>query len=118
MATVHLHRDDLPDTLALNAPVSDRTHSALADRGFVRRPVASSERALPGRAAPSYIHEGAPACALLDGLEAYKAPPAGTPKEWHWRALAKATTPRVTKASRASTPFTRIGERTWQRLLE
>ena len=52
MATVHLHRDDVPDTLALlNALLGDRTHtapgyapddqgtgstfSALADRGLV-----------------------------------------------------------------------------------
>jgi hypothetical protein len=47
-----------------------------------------------------------------------KAPPAGTLKEWHWRALAKAYAAGDEGLEGEYGVYAHIGERTWQRLLE
>ena len=52
------------------------------------------------------------------GVKAYKSPAAGTLKEWHWRALAKAYAAGDEGLEGEYGVYGRIGERTWQRLLE
>ena len=52
------------------------------------------------------------------GVKAYKAPPAGTLKEWHWRALAKAYAAGDEGLKGEYGVYAHIGDRTWQRLLE
>ena len=95
------------------------TFSALADRGLVSVQWHRDQRARPGRAAPAHVDRGAAAQrAPGPGGKAYKAPPAGTLKEWHWRALAKAYAAGDEGLEGEYGAYARIGERTWQRLLE
>jgi hypothetical protein len=52
------------------------------------------------------------------GKPACKAPPPGTLREWHWRALAKAYAAGDAGLEGEYRNYAHIGERTWQRLLE
>ena len=52
------------------------------------------------------------------GVKPYKAPPPGTLKEWHWRALAKAYAAGDEGLEGEYGVYAHISERTWQRLLE
>jgi len=52
------------------------------------------------------------------GAKAYKAPPPGTLKEWHWRALVKAYAAGDAGLEGEYGDYAHIGERTWQRLFE
>ena len=50
------------------------------------------------------------------GTKAYKAPPVGTLKEWHWRALAKAYAARDEGLEGSYGDYANIGRPTWLRL--
>ena len=85
------------------------TFDALAARGLVQ---------VQTRGINSYTHlrittAGRKLVRSWTGAKAYKAPPAGTLKEWHWRALALADA-----AGEEGVDSNVAGWRTWQRLLD
>jgi hypothetical protein len=71
-------------------PGTGSTFSALADRGLVS--VQSHRVNVCGQGVPHVrmSPKGRQLARSWTGVKAYKAPRAGTLKEWHWRALAKA----------------------------
>jgi hypothetical protein len=88
------------------------TFTALADRGLIQ----VTERG-PGR----YTHirittAGRKLMRSWTGQKAYKAPPAGTLQEWHWRALAKVYAVADAGLAGGGDGDNWIGPRTWQRL--
>jgi hypothetical protein len=94
------------------------TFSSLADRGLIT--VRWKVRNARGNTVP-YLRMTTSGRRLVrswTGQKAYKAPPAGTLKEWHWRALAKAYVAGDEGLEGEYGVYARIGERTWQRLLE
>ncbi len=94
------------------------TFSALADRGLVS--VQWHRVNVHGQGVPHLrmTTNGRKLARSWTGVKAYKAPPAGTLKEWHWRALAKAYAAGDEGLEGEYGVYAHIGERTWQRLLE
>jgi hypothetical protein len=94
------------------------TFSALADRGLVD--VQWHRVNVHGQGVPHLrmTTNGRKLARSWTGRPVYKAPPAGTLKEWHWRALAKAYAAGDEGIEGEYGIYGRIGERTWQRLLE
>jgi len=94
------------------------TFSALADRGLVS--VQWHRINVYGQGVPHLriSTRGRQLARSWTGRKAYKAPPAGTLKEWHWRALAKAYAAGDEGLQGEYGVYAHIGERTWQRLLE
>jgi len=94
------------------------TFSALADRGLVS--VQWHRINVHGQGVPHLriSTKGRQLARSWTGQMAYKAPPAGTLKEWHWRALAKAYAAGDDGLEGEYGVYANIGERTWQRLLE
>ena len=94
------------------------TFSALADRGLVN--VQWHRINVHGQGIPHVrmTTAGRKLARSWTGQKAYKAPPAGTLKEWHWRALAKAYAAGDEGLEGEYGVYAHIGERTWQRLLE
>jgi hypothetical protein len=94
------------------------TFAALADRQLVT--VRWKVRNARGNTVP-YVRMTTAGRRLVrswTGATAYKAPPPGTLKEWHWRALAKAYAAGEEGLEGEYGVYAHIGERTWQRLLE
>jgi hypothetical protein len=94
------------------------TFSALADRGLVS--VQWHRVNVHGQGVPHLrmTTNGRKLARSWTGVKAYKPPAAGTLKEWHWRALAKAYAAVDEGLKGEYGVYGRIGERTWQRLLE
>jgi len=94
------------------------TFSALADRGLVS--VQWHRVNVHGQGVPHLrmTTNGRKLARSWTGVKAYKSPAAGTLKEWHWRALAKAYAAGDEGLEGEYGVYGRIGERTWQRLLE
>ncbi len=94
------------------------TFSALADRGLVS--VQWHRINVYGQGVPHLriSTRGRQLARSWTGRKAYKAPPAGTLKEWHWRALAKAYAAGDEGLQGEYGVYAHIGERTWQRLLK
>jgi hypothetical protein len=94
------------------------TFSALADRGLVS--VQWHRVNVHGQGVPHLrmTTKGRQLARSWTGAKAYKPPPAGTLKEWHWRALAKAYAAGEEGLEGEYGVYAHIGERTWQRLLE
>jgi hypothetical protein len=94
------------------------TFAALADRGLVSvqwHPVNVHGQGVPHLRMST---KGRQLARSWTGAKAYKAPPPGTLKEWHWRALAKAYAAGDDGLEGSYGVYAHIGERTWQRLLE
>jgi hypothetical protein len=95
------------------------TFDALAARGLIQ--VAIRLGGLHGGTLHPHLRmttAGRRLCRQITGQRAYKPPPAGTLKEWHWRALAKAYVAGAEGLEGDYGVFGHIGERTWERLLE
>jgi hypothetical protein len=94
------------------------TFSALADRGLVS--VQWHRVNVDGQGVPHLrmTTKGRQLARSWTGAKAYKPPPAGTLKEWHWRALAKAYAAGEEGLEGEYGVYAHIVERTWQRLLE
>ena len=92
------------------------TFAALADRGLIE--VDWRERNVWGQRKP-YIRltpAGRRLARSWTGQKAYEAPPAGTLREWHWRALAKAYAAGDEGLEGEYGDYGRIGWNTWLRL--
>lgn len=90
------------------------TFTALADRGLIQ---------VEERGPDRYPHirmtaAGRKLVRSWTGQKAYKAPPAGTLREWHWRALAKAYAAGDDGLEGEYGDYARIGWNTWRRLEE
>jgi hypothetical protein len=94
------------------------TFTALADRGLVN--VQWHRDNVHGQGVPHLrmTTNGRKLARSWTGAKVYKAPPVGTLKEWHWRALAKAYAAGDEGLEGEYGVYEHIGERTWQRLLE
>jgi hypothetical protein len=104
--------------LALVDQGTGSTFSALADRHLVE--VRWHHLNVHGQGTPHLrmTTKGRQLARSWTGVKAYKAPPAGTLKEWHWRALAKAYAAGDEGLKGEYGVYAHIGDRTWQRLLE
>src|SRR5260370_32493425 len=102
----------------LGRPGHRPTFSALADRGLVS--VQWHRVNVHGQGVPHLrmTTKGRQLARSWTGAKAYKPPPAGTLKEWHWRALAKAYAAGEEGLEGEYGVYAHIGERTWERLLE
>jgi hypothetical protein len=92
------------------------TFAALADRGLVQ--VEWRELNVWGQRKP-YLRltpAGRKLARSWTGAKAYKAPPAGTLREWHWRALAKAYAAGDEGLEGFYGDYANIGWNTWLRL--
>jgi hypothetical protein len=101
--------------------VDQGTHStfaALADRGLVS--VQWHCVIVHGQGVPHLrmSTKGRMLARAWTGGKAYKAPPPGTLKEWHWRALAKVYAAGDDGIEGEYAVYAHIGDRMWQRLLE
>jgi hypothetical protein len=94
------------------------TFSALADRGVVE--VDWRERNVWGQHKPylCLTPSGRRLARSWTGQKAYKAPRAGTLREWHWRALAKTYAAGDEGLEGDYGTYARIGWNTWLRLRE
>ena len=92
------------------------TFSALADRGLVS--IQWHRINVHGQGVPHLCMstKGRQLARSWTSAKAYKAPPAETLKEWHWRALAKAYAAGDEGLEGEYGVYGRIGERTWERL--
>ena len=90
------------------------TFQALADRGLIQ----VQERGLDNYPHIRITPVGRKLVRSWTGQKAYKAPPAGTLREWHWRALAAAYAAGERGLPDTGGGYTRIGWSTWQRLEE
>lgn len=94
------------------------TFCALGDRGLVN--VQWHRVDVRGQGVPHLrmTTNGRKLARSWTGAKAYRAPPSGTLKEWHWRALVKAYAAGDAGLEGEYGDYAHIGERTWQRLLE
>lgn len=88
------------------------TFSALADRGLIQVVERGPDRYTHIRLTPT----GRKLVRSWTGAKAYKAPPAGTLREWHWRALAKAYAAGDEGLDGSYGDYANIGWNTWLRL--
>ena len=111
----------LYEAIKKTAPIDQgtgATFAALADRKLVE--VDWREYNVYGQRKP-YIRlttAGRKLARSWTGQKAYKAPPAGTLREWHWRALARAYTAGDEGLEGEFGVYAHMGDRTWLRLLE
>jgi hypothetical protein len=103
------------------APIDQGTGStfrALADRGLIE--VEEREFNVHGQPKP-YVRltpAGRRLARSWTGQQAYKAPPPGTLREWHWRALAQAYVAGDEGIEGEYGDYGRIGWTTWRRLID
>jgi hypothetical protein len=109
----------LYEAISKTAPIDQgtgATFAALADRGLVK--VDWRERNVWGQRKP-YLRltpAGRRLARSWTGQKAYKAPPAGTLREWHWRALSKAYAAGDEGLEGDDGDYAHIGWNTWRRL--
>lgn len=90
------------------------TFTALTDRGLIQVQVRGPDRYPHIRMTPA----GRKLVRSWTGQKAYKAPPAGTLREWHWRALSKAYTAGDEGLEGSYGEYAHIGWNTWLRRLQ